>query len=154
MWSLNLRAQGTLDFKPGNDYFIGPEAGYSNYHLFRHRLQIKAAWLTTRLEQAFRENILKYDMFLLTPVWHFRRNAIFDPTLQLDLGYARYDVENEAIFGGLDNDTFIASFQPGLNVNFYGGRYGLHYHLGYNFITPGGHLIYPGVFGLELWMML
>jgi hypothetical protein len=106
------------------------------------------------MEQAFRENILKYDMFLVTPVWHFRRNSFFDPTLQADLGYARFDVENEAIFGGLDNDTFIASFQPGLNINLNGGRYGLHYHLGYNFITPVGHQIFPGVFGLELWMML
>lgn len=154
MWSFSLRTQGSVDFKPGNDYFTGPEFGYSNFHLAGHRFQVKAAYLTTRMEQVFRENILKYDLFLLTPLWHFRRNSIFDPTLQFDLGYARFDVENEAIFGGLDNDTFIAAFQPGLNLNFAEGRYGLNYHFGYHFIAPEGHLIYPGVFGLGVWMML
>lgn len=154
MWSLGFRTQGTVDFKPGNDYFLGPELAYSNFHLAGHRFQIKGAYLTSRLEQAFRDNILKYDLFLLTPLWHFRRNAWFDPTLQADFGYARFDVENEEIFGDLDNDTWIAAVQPGLNFNFAQGRFGVHWHFGYNFIAPEGHLIYPGVFGLELWWML
>lgn len=154
MWGVNLRTQGAVDFRPGNDYFIGPEIAYSNYHVAGHKLQLKAGYLTTRLEQTFRENILKYDLFLLTPIWHFRRNSFFDPTLQVDLGYAQYDVENETLFGDLDNETWVVSFQPGINLNLASGRYGVHYHVGYNFITPQGHLLLPGVFGLNLWMML
>lgn len=154
MWSINLRTQGTVDFKPGNDYFLGPEVAYSNYHLAGHRFQIRGAYLTSRLEAVFRPNIIQYDLFLLSPTWHFRRNAFFDPTLQADLGYARFDVENEALFGYMDNDTWISALQPGLNLNLGQGRYGLHWHFGYNFNTPEGHLIFPGVFGLELWWML
>jgi hypothetical protein len=153
MWSLSLRIDGEVDFKPGNDLMMGPEIAYSSYWLGQHQFQIKGAYLTNRLEEAFR-NILAYDYFLVTPLWHFRRSALFDPTLQVNLGYARFDIENEEIFGDLDNDTWIAALQPGLNLNFSQGRWGLHWHFGYNFIAPEGHVIYPGVFGLELWWML
>lgn len=154
MWGLGLRTQGMIDFKPGNDYFSGPEVAYSNFNMAGHRFQIKAAYLTSRMENVFRENVIKYDIFMVTPIWHFRRNAIFDPTVQLDAGYARFDPEFEEIFGDLDNTTWLASLQPGLNINFAKGEYGLQYHFGYNFITPEGHLFLPGTFGLELWMML
>lgn len=154
LWSAHLRTQGTVDFKPGNDYFTGPEIGYSNFGLAGHSLQLRAAWLTTRVEHIFRPNILKYDMFLLSPTWHFRRTALFDPTVQVDVGYARYDVEYEEIFGDLDNTTWLASLQPGLNLNLAKGGYGFHYQVGYNFITPEGHLFYPLIFGLNFWMLL
>lgn len=154
LWGLSLRTQGAMDFKPGQDLWTGPELAYSHHALLGHDLQIKAAWLTSRMEQAFRENILKYDFFLLSPMWHFRRNSFFDPTVQLDLGYGRFDVENEAIFGDLDNDTWVASFQTGLNLNFARGRWGLQYTVGYNFIAPEGHLLTPATYGLNAWMML
>jgi hypothetical protein len=154
LWGLSLRTQGAMDFKPGQDLWTGPEVVYSHHALLDHKLQFKAAWLTSRMEQAFRENILKYDFFLFSPLWHFRRNSLFDPTVQLDLGYGRFDVENEEIFGDLDNDTFVASFQGGLNLNFARGRWGLHYSVGYNFIAPEGHLLTPATYGLNAWMML
>lgn len=154
IWSLGLRTQGAMDFKPGQDLFSGPEVSFSHFGLLNHSLQIKAAYLTSRLEQAFRENILKYDFYLLSPTWHFRRNSLFDPTVQMDLGYGRFDVENEAIFGDLDNDTWVAAFQPGLNLNFARGRWGFHYSVGYNFIAPEGHLLTPGTYGLNVWMVL
>jgi hypothetical protein len=152
MWSLSLRSLGSIDFKPGNDWFFGPQVGYSNYHLGAHGLEVKAGYFTTRMEAAYR-NTLKYDLFLLSPTWHFRRNAFFDPTLQVDLGYARFDTEF-APFEGLDNDTWQVSLQPGLSLNLFGGIYNVHYHLGYNFITPTGHLFLPAVFGIGLGRML
>lgn len=118
-----------------------------------HRLQLKVAYLTTRLEQYFRENILGQDYFLFSPVWHFRRNSFFDPTLQLDAGYTRYDFESE-IFKDLDNDSWIASAQVGFAINLYQGEYGLFYNFGYNFITPESSMVFPGVFGVGLWVML
>lgn len=154
IWSLNLRTQGTVDFKPGNDYFTGPEIGYSDYDLAGHSLQIRAAWLTTRMEQIFRPNILKYDLFLLTPTWHFRRNGLFDPTVQVDVGYIRYDIENEEIFHSLENTAWLLAFQPGLNLNLGKGAYGFHYQVGYNLFTPQMQLVYPVIFGISLWVNL
>lgn len=153
LWSVGMRAQGYYDFEPGQDWVVGPELGYSNYNLAAHRLQLKAAYLTSRLEQVFRPNILRQDYFLFSPVWHFSRNGFFDPTVQADLGYTRYDVEN-AIFEDLDNDSWIAALQVGFALNLAQGRYGLFYHFGYNLITPESSLVYPGVFGLGLWMMI
>ena len=155
LWSAGLKTQGTVDFEPGQDFLSGPEAAYSDYGLFGHRLQFKLAYLTSRLEQVFRPNIIKQDYFLLSPAWHFRRKAVFDPLLQLDLGYMRYDVENERIFGDyLDNDSWIAAAQAGLNVNMFQGRFGFLYHVGYNLIIPESSLVFPGIFGLGIWMML
>jgi hypothetical protein len=153
LWSIGLRAQGYYDFEPGNDWVSGPEIGYSNYSLASHSLQLKASYLTSRLEQVFRENILKQDYFLFSPVWHFGRNSFFDPTVQVDLGYTRYDVESE-IFEDLDNDTWIAAAQLGFALNLAKGEYGLFYHFGYNFITPESSMVFPGVFGVGIWMML
>jgi hypothetical protein len=153
LWSVGTRAQGFIDFEPGNDYVVGPEIGYSNYQLGSHRLQLKAAYLTTRLEQYFRENILRQDYFLFSPVWHFGRNSLFDPTVQLDLGYTRYDIESD-IFKDLDNDTWLASAQVGFCINLFQGEYGLFYHFGYNFIAPESSMVLPGLFGVGLWVML
>jgi hypothetical protein len=150
LWRFGVRLQGTLDFEPGNDYSIGPEVAYSDSRLADHGLQVKFGWLTSRLEQVFRKNIIKQDYFLLTPVWHFRRDRLVDPTVQFDLGYTRFDVENEKIFGDLDNDAWIAAPQAGLNVNLAQGLYGAYYHFGYNLITSA--LVYPAVFGPGIWM--
>lgn len=154
IWSLNLRTQGTVDFKPGNDYFTGPEIGFSHYDLAGHSLQLRAAWLTTRMEQVFRPNILKYDLFLVSPTWHFRRNSLLDPTFQADVGYIRYDIENEEIFHALENSAWLMSVQPGLNLNLGKGLYGLHYQVGYNLFTPQMQLVYPVIFGFSLWVIL
>jgi len=154
LWMVGMRVQGTVDFEPGNDYFIGPEIGYSDFNLASHRLQLKAAYLTSRMEQAFRPPILKQDYFLLSPIWHFGRNSLFDPLLKADLGYYRYDVVSKSIFGSLDNDSWIASLQLGLGLNLAQGQYGLDYHVGYNLIAPQSGLVYPVVFGLSAWMML
>jgi hypothetical protein len=154
MWSAGWRAQGTIDFAPGQDWFTGPEFGYSNYHLAGHSLQLKFSYLTDRLEQVFRPNIIRQDYYLFTPQWHFRRSRFFDPVVQLDLGYSHYDIENEALFGDLENNTWIAAAQAGLALNLAQGRYGLFYHFGYNFITPQSSLVFPGVFGMGFWVML
>jgi hypothetical protein len=153
LWSIGFRSQGYYDFEPGQDWMMGPEIGYSNYSLASHRLQLKAAYLTSRLEQVFRENIPRQDYFLFSPVWHFGRNSLFDPTVQLDLGYTRYDREYE-FMDFVDNDSWIAAAQAGFALNLAQGEYGLYYHFGYNFITGESSLVFPGVFGLGLWMML
>jgi hypothetical protein len=151
LWSLGLRTQGIVDFEPGQDFVEGPEIGYSDYNLFGHRLQLKAAYLTSRGEWLFRPNIYRQDYFLFSPVWHFRRQAIFDPTFQLDMGYWRYDTEG---FAELANESWVTSAQLGLVVNLFQGEYGLFYHFGYNFIVPESGLVFPGVFGIGFWKML
>jgi hypothetical protein len=150
MWSLGLRTQGILDLEPGQDFVEGPEIGYSDFNLFTHRLQLKAAYLTSRGEGLFRPNIYRQDYFLFSPVWHFRRTAIFDPTFQLDMGYWRYDTEGF----DLPNDSWLASAQLGLVLNLFQGEYGLFYHCGYNFIVPDSGLVFPLVFGFGFWKML
>ena len=151
LWSVGLRTQGTVDFEPGQDFVEGPEIGYSDFNLFTHKLQIKAAYLTNRGEWLFRRNIYRQDYFLFSPVWHFRRPDFFDPTFQMDLGYWRYDTE---IFRDQKNKSWIASAQLGLVLNLFQGEYGLFYHLGYSFLTPDSDQVFRGVFGFGFWKLL
>jgi hypothetical protein len=153
LWSVGIRSQGYIDFEPGNDMVTGLEVGYSNYSLASHRLQLKAGYLTSRMEQVFRENIPKQDYLVFSPVWHFRRNAFIDPTVQMDVGYARYDREY-SFMDDVDNDTWIAAAQVGFALNLFQGEYGFFYHFGYNFITPDTGLVFPGLFGVGFWKML
>jgi hypothetical protein len=153
LWSAGLRMQGVVDFEPGQDLFEGPEIGYSDYNWLKHDLQLRAAYLTNRVESAFRLGVPRQDYFLFSPVWHFRRKAIFDPTVQADLGYWRYDVESE-IFKDLKNSSWVASLQVGFALNLFHSEYALYYHFGYNFITPDSGLLYPVGFGIGIWKLL
>lgn len=152
LWSLGLRTNGTIDFLPGNDYFMGVEIGYSNFNLGAHKLEFKCAYLTSRLEQVFRRNVKKQDYYLFSPLWHFRRNNLFDPILKADLGYTRFDIENEKIFRDLDHDSWVAALNVGLNLNLGQGETGLYYQVGYNLIQTS--TLYPVVFGIGIWTML
>jgi hypothetical protein len=153
LWSFGFRSQGFYNLSPGNDYFIGPEIGYSNFNLAAHRLQFKASYMTSRLEKVFREDTPQQDYFLLSPVWHVSRNGFFDPTLQADLGYARFDPGSRKA-GNMDKDAWIAALQAGLALNLFQGEYGLFAHFGFDFAAPIRDEDYPGVFGVGLWKML
>jgi hypothetical protein len=154
LWSLELRGQGYVDFEPGNDILLGPELAYSNFNLGSHRLQLRGAYLTSRWESALGQNVINQDYFLFSPLWHFRRNAIFDPTMHVDLGYMRFDRESEKIFASIDNDSYIVMPSLGLNINLGGGAYGFSWHLGYHVIDPESSHIYPLESGLGIWWML
>src|SRR5690606_25465383 len=116
----------------------------------RGRLELRAAYLTTRLEASYR-NALRHDWFLVSPVWHFRPARLFDPTVQLDLGWQRYDVENEAIFGDLENSGAVRGLQVGFQVNL-ARRYALRYAFGYQATTTASSAVYPLPFTLGLAM--
>jgi hypothetical protein len=145
LFSVGLRTQGFVDFEPGNDYMNGVDLGYSDYRLAAHKLEFKLAYLTSRPEAAFR-NVLRMDWFLISPIWHFRRKNLFDPTVQFDFGYHRYDTEG---FEGLDNSTWTWGAKAGLALNFSGGRYSLRYAFGYQQATSESSLIYPLPFSLD-----
>ncbi len=141
LWTVGAQARGFVDFEPGNDYAIGLDAGWSPGGVLRHRLELRAAYLTTRLEATHRE-VLRQDWFLASPVWHFRRHKAFDPTLQIDFGYQRYDVENEAIFGELENTAWIRGIKAGFQWNVT-PRYALRYAVGYQTASTASSVVYP-----------
>jgi hypothetical protein len=136
-----VQARGFVDLEPGNDYVSGIDAGWSPAGWLRHRLELRAAYLTSRPEAAYR-NVLRQDWFLFSPVWHFRARRLFDPTLQLDFGYQRYDVENEAIFGDLENSTGLRALQAGFQLNF-SPRWAFRYSFGYQQTGTASSVVFP-----------
>jgi hypothetical protein len=148
--AFGLRGQGFIDLRPGNDYYLGPSLSYSNYHLFSHKLQLQATYLTNRPEATWRPGVPAMDWYLVTPLWHWRRNAFFDPTFQVDLGWAYFDDEGL----GLDenNPTFIVAPAFGLNINLMQGQYGIHFNVGYQALVSS--MVYPLVSSIQFWGML
>jgi hypothetical protein len=118
------------------------------------------AYLSNRFEHAarslkhsFRKNDLIQDYYLFSPTWNFRRRAIFDPVVYVDLGYTHYDVEYAA-FESLDNESWVVTPHLGLAVNLEGGGYGFSYNIGYNLIEKQSTLVYPLRFAMGLWVLL
>jgi hypothetical protein len=140
-----VRGQGTIDAMPGNDYFVGPSIGYSNFFLFHHRLQLQASWLTNRLEAAWRLGVPTQDWVLFSPLWHWNRNGFFDPIFQMDMGFTWFDPE------GLDipHSDYILAPAFGFNLNLYQGRYGIQSLVGFQ--THASSLVNPGMATVSFW---
>jgi hypothetical protein len=145
-WSAGLQTRGFVDFEPGNDYVTGFDVGYAPSRWFGHRLELRAAYLTSRPEAAYR-NVLKQDWYLFSPVWHFRPQRVFDPTVQIDFGGYVYDVENEAIFGDLENSAVIQGLLVGFQLNMT-RRWALRYAFGYQTASKESSVVYPLPFTL------
>ena len=149
-WKAGALLQGTVDAAPVSDLLYGLQAGYSDERMFHHQYELQASYLTSRL-QAATDNSLAQDWFWVSTVWHFRRQKLFDPVVQLDFGYQRYDLENEEIFGGyLDNDTWVYGAKAGFNLNFGRKRcYSIGYAVGYQQASAPSSYVYPLPFILK-----
>ncbi len=154
LWFVGLDVQDYVDLRPGHDAVLGGHLGYSNFNLFHHSLQFHGSWKTSRLEALFRENIYRQDYFLAGAEWHFRRNALFDPTVRAVTGLQRYDIEFPSLFGGLNNETWVAGGGFGLNLNFASGGWGLQYRLDYLHAFEASSLVFPLNASLSFWKIL
>jgi len=149
VWSVGVNTQDIVDFEPGHDWMWGPEIGFSHQQIFSHRLEFQTQYLTSRLEAAYR-NILREDWFVFSPIWHFRRDRLFNPTLQADFGYNRYDTEFDWA-RSLDNSTWFYGAKAGLRLNFFESRYNLHFAFGYQQALSESNVVYalPFSFGIS-----
>ncbi len=172
LWDVGAQVQGFVDGEPGNDYLTGVDVGYSNYDLYEHQLELRFAYLTSRPEAYIQSHkfsgsfpywtskgdpdfggVVRQDWFLLSPTWHFRRRDFFDPTVELDAAFQRYDTEFQDL-APLQNTTFVFGARVGLCLNFAAGRYTLHYTFGYQVPTSSSSIVYPLPFSLGLTMLL
>jgi hypothetical protein len=67
---------------------------------------------------------------------------VFDPTIQIDLGRQRYDVENEPIFGALENSTWVTGVLAGFQITLR-DRWILRYAAGYQSASAASSVVYP-----------
>ncbi|MBD3422039.1 MAG: hypothetical protein GF398_18155 [Chitinivibrionales bacterium] len=98
------------------------------------------AWSTSRF-QALAQNTLKNDNVLLSLGWDFRPENIIGPYAKVDIGFARYDIEYEEIFGELDNAGMILSALIGSKCTFYHDLITVYGDCGYSFIHSS--TVYP-----------
>jgi hypothetical protein len=94
----------------------GVQVAYAAPGLLGGRTRVSAAYSTTRLATALGSHALAEDRFQLGAAWHFLPAASASPYVGLNLGYTRFDRENDEIFALLDNGAPILSLLLGTEL--------------------------------------
>jgi hypothetical protein len=75
--------------------------------------RLSAAYSTSRLATALGSNALVEDRFQAGAGWHFRRNRAVSPHLTASAGYARFGIDDDAVFALLDGGAPFVSLLLG-----------------------------------------
>ena len=130
----------------------GFEVDYADPERFPRHLRFSAAYATSRLAVLFGSNGLVEDRFFFTSTWSFRPRRMVSPLAQVELGYTRFDREDEDIFALLDNDAFIASLLVGLEWQLLERRVSARADAGYSFLHSS--TVYPFVASIGVFYLL
>lgn len=126
----------------------GIEISYSHSALLNGRPRVALSYLTSRLSTAFDGNRLAEDRILLSGSWIFRPAKPWGPYVELEVGYTRFDRENQELFALLDNDAFIASVLVGLEVRLFDSGFSFAGDAGYSVLHSS--TVYPLVTSLGI----
>lgn len=121
----------------------GLELSYDNPAWLKGHPRFTLSYSTTRLATATGSNGLVKDRLLIASAWYFRPTKRIDPYLQLELGYARFNLENAEIFALLDNDAPLVSVLFGLETRWLDQRAGVYGDFGFSLIHSS--TVYPFV---------
>jgi hypothetical protein len=124
----------------------GIQVSYSSPSLLAGRPRFGAAYSTTRLAVAAGSNALAEDRLQASAGWYFRQGRPVRPFAGLALGYARFDVEDEQIFGMLDNSAVFGSLlfgveaqvHPAISIQGHAGVSGPQFSTVYPFVAALG----------------
>jgi hypothetical protein len=143
-FSAGLKFQKTLNLY----YENGLELGYTHDGLWKQRIQFQISYISSRFGSAMGSNALVQDYYQASTGLHFRPEKLFDPFLQINMGYFRYDVENK-MFDFLDNQSMIFSLVSGIKFNLIPRVGGVYADLGINLVQDANTL-YPLFFNIGL----
>jgi hypothetical protein len=117
-------------------YENGVTFDYTQQKYLNTKIYIGFSYVTSRLGTALNSNAIKQDNYLIQVGYHFRKDKIICPVLQLNTGYFYADY-GSPIFDVLPHSSMLLSFEPGIFLNF---KYPVKskLSLGYNFITGNG----------------
>lgn len=125
----------------------GLQVSYASEAIAGGRPRFSFSYSTTRLSTALGSNALTEDRFQLGAGWYFRRARRISPYLGLNVGYTRFNREDEELFALLDNSAPILTLLAGAEVT-------VHPSLRANANVGYSHLqsstVYPLVAGLGL----
>lgn len=77
-------------------------------------LRLSAAYTTTRLATALGSNDLVKDRLAVGAAWQFRPARRLDPYAELQVGRARYALDDPELFALLDNDAIFVTVGGGI----------------------------------------
>lgn len=110
--------------------------------ILRRHPRLTLSYSTTRLAAATGNELVK-DRIVLAAGWYFRPLKRLDPYVELQMGYARFNRESEAIFALLDNDAPLISLLVGLETRWLKQRLGVFVDMGASILSSS--TVYPFV---------
>lgn len=131
------------DYGRGHDELAGVQLGLSAFSVAEHKLQLRASYLTSRMEAAWFHETAEADRFGAGLLLHFRRRYFFDPLLEGEVSFLMADRRPEVLEEGWGFEV-----KPGLAFNFAGGYFGAEFGLGWK--VPQERP-WPPVFQAALW---
>jgi hypothetical protein len=111
----NHRFLAGMFFEYNSAWEPGVSASYSNTDFSEGKPRLQLAYATTRLYTAAGSRTLNEDRLRLLAGWYFRPGQRVNPSVNLGLGYTRFDYEDDA-FSLLDNDAWGALLQSNLEI--------------------------------------
>lgn len=134
-----------IGLKLENNFYM--ESGFEVQYSLNENIFFKATYLTSRVAVSQGKNDLLKDDLIFSAGYYLTTQGILKPYILLNLGYSTFDIENQDIFGDLNNQSFIFSITPGINITLF-QNWNLYGDMGYSFIQSS--TILPLVFSTGL----
>lgn len=94
----------------------GLQVSYASPALLGGKPRFSASYSTTRIATALGSNALAEDRLQAGAGWHFRTARTLSPYAGVNIGFTRFDREDEQLFELLDNSAPILSLLLGLEA--------------------------------------
>jgi hypothetical protein len=147
-----IRLQKTHNFY----YENGVAIEYTQEKYLQNKIYLGFIYVTSKLGTAINSNAVKQDNYLIQIGYHFLKDKIICPTVQLNTGYFHADY-GSPIFDVLPHSSMLLSIEPGIFLNF---KVSVKAKLsaGYNLITGNGTsgpgTLYPLFFQCSIFYQL
>jgi hypothetical protein len=120
----------------------------SDGRLLNRHPQAMLSYTSSRLSFWKGKHALIIDDILLNASWHFRPQKLLDPFAGFDIGFLRFNREDDELFGLIQNKFFRLDFRAGLRASLLEGRLMPSIEAGYVLLDTS--VTFPLFFGVAV----
>ena len=127
---------------------FGLRASVAHNRILKGHPRITLMLTSSRLSAMAGKNVLKKENYLCNIGWFFRPNKLIDPFLSAEIGFTRYSIEYEELFGMLDNSAPLFNVRIGIASTLWKEKIRLSIDGGYCFVHSS--IVLPLVWGIGI----
>ncbi len=101
---------------------IGLSASVAHERILNAHPRLSVSVTSSRLSALAGRNVLKQETVLFTAGWFFRPEKYIDPYAGIDVGFTRFDREDDVLFDLLPNTAGMFNIRAGITSSLFGGK--------------------------------